>query len=52
MRNIFSVSLVVFEAVCFEIQYKMKGTLSEIITCIHSFILNYPMLNSNFFILG
>lgn len=32
MRNIFSVSLVVFEAVCFEIQYKMKGTLSEIIT--------------------
>ena len=32
MRNTFSVSLLIFEAVCFEIQYKMKGTLSEIIT--------------------
>lgn len=32
MRNIFSVSLVIFEVVCFEIQYKIKGTLSEITT--------------------
>ena len=31
MWNIFSASIVIFEAVCFEIQYKMKGTLSEII---------------------